>query len=54
MFLYVKIVLENLLAQQTRGHFKRELSDENFPEGLDQAYVQSHASSPGGRFVLTM
>ncbi|KAK3363959.1 hypothetical protein B0T25DRAFT_470206 [Lasiosphaeria hispida] len=38
MFLYVKIVLENLLAQQTRGHFKRELSDENFPEGLDQAY----------------
>ncbi|KAK4205537.1 hypothetical protein QBC40DRAFT_36628 [Triangularia verruculosa] len=38
MFLYAKIVLDNLLRQPSRGHFKRELMEENFPRGLDQAY----------------
>ncbi|KAH6848231.1 hypothetical protein B0I37DRAFT_309598 [Chaetomium sp. MPI-CAGE-AT-0009] len=38
MFLYPKVVLDNLLRQPTRGHFKRELKEENFPKGMDQAY----------------
>jgi hypothetical protein len=39
MFLYAKVVLNNLLRQPSRGHFKRELREENFPKGMDQAYV---------------
>jgi hypothetical protein len=39
MFLYAKVVLSNLLSQPTRGHFKMELQEENFPKGMDQAYV---------------
>jgi hypothetical protein len=39
MFLYAKVVLDNLLRQPTRGHFKRELQAENFPKGMDQAWV---------------
>ena len=39
MFLYAKIVLSNLLSQTSRGLFKRELNEENFPKGLEQAYV---------------
>ncbi|KAK4146369.1 uncharacterized protein C8A04DRAFT_9869 [Dichotomopilus funicola] len=38
MFLYAKVVLSNLLIQPTRGHFKRELREENFPKGMEQAY----------------
>ncbi|KAH6632698.1 hypothetical protein F5144DRAFT_574952 [Chaetomium tenue] len=38
MFLYAKVVLDNLLHQPTRGHFKRELKAENFPKGMNQAY----------------
>ncbi|KAK3300618.1 uncharacterized protein B0H64DRAFT_315062, partial [Chaetomium fimeti] len=38
MFLYAKVVLDNLLRQPTRGHFKRELKAENFPTGMNQAY----------------
>lgn len=37
MFLYAKIVLDNLLRQPTKGHLKRELKEENFPKGLEQA-----------------
>lgn len=47
MFLYVKVVLGNLLAQQTLGHFKRELNDENFPKELDEAYVPEHPPFTG-------
>lgn len=38
MFLYAKVVLDNLLNQPTVGHFKREIKNENFPKGMDQAY----------------
>ncbi|KAK4165547.1 hypothetical protein QBC43DRAFT_315446 [Cladorrhinum sp. PSN259] len=38
MFLYVKIVLSNLLGQRSIARFKRELKDENFPKGLERAY----------------
>jgi hypothetical protein len=38
MFLYAKVVLSNLWSQPTRGHFKMELQEENFPKGMDQAY----------------
>ena len=39
MFLYAKVVLGNLLSQRSLGNIKRELKQENFPKGLDQAYV---------------
>jgi len=37
MFLYSKVVLNNLLAQISPYYLKRELSTDNFPKGLDQA-----------------
>lgn len=39
MFLYAKVVLENLLSQRSLGHVKRELKTEHFPRGLDEACV---------------
>ena len=39
MFLYAKVVLGNLLNQRSLGNIKRELKQENFPKGLDQACV---------------
>ncbi|KAK3301859.1 uncharacterized protein B0T15DRAFT_325431 [Chaetomium strumarium] len=37
MFLYAKVELGNLLNQYTVAFFKRELVEENFPKGMDQA-----------------
>jgi hypothetical protein len=39
MFLFAKIVLENLYHQISAFDFKNELEAKNFPEGLDKAYV---------------
>lgn len=39
MFLFAKIVLENLFDQISTFDFEYELKAENFPEGLDKAYV---------------
>jgi len=39
MFLFAKIVLENLRHQISAFDFKNELEAKNFPEGLDKAYV---------------
>jgi hypothetical protein len=39
MFLFAKIVLENLGDQISVFDFKNELKAKNFPEGLDKAYV---------------
>jgi hypothetical protein len=36
MFLYAKVVLDNLLSQGSPAEVEEEL--ENFPEGLDSAY----------------
>ncbi|EGX44058.1 hypothetical protein AOL_s00210g219 [Orbilia oligospora ATCC 24927] len=38
MFLYAKIVLDNLFHQQSVAKFRKELSNENFPQELNQAY----------------
>ncbi|KAK6343601.1 hypothetical protein TWF730_011192 [Orbilia blumenaviensis] len=38
MFLYVKVVLDNLLEQRSVAKFRKELNQENFPKGLNQAY----------------
>lgn len=38
MFLYAKVVLSNLLDQPTLGDFEREIEEENFPQGMDEAY----------------
>jgi hypothetical protein len=37
MFLYAKLVLENLFALNTRGQVIDAIKDENFPRGLEQA-----------------
>ncbi|KAK6223993.1 hypothetical protein LQW54_000139 [Pestalotiopsis sp. IQ-011] len=37
MFLYAKVVLDNLLEQETASDFAAELKEENFPEGLEDA-----------------
>jgi hypothetical protein len=37
MFLYAKIVLNNLLSQVSVYYFKQELKAEHFPKGLDEA-----------------
>jgi hypothetical protein len=39
MFLYAKIVLNNLLNQVSKRHFNQELEAKHFPKGLDEAWV---------------
>lgn len=39
MFLFAKIVLDNLCDQISAFDFEYELKAENFPEGLDKAYI---------------
>ena len=39
MFLYAKVVLDNLLSQDSPADFKEEMSTDNFPDGLDAAYA---------------
>ena len=41
MFLYAKLVMENLLRQRTREDLMRELEPNTFPKGLDEAYVDT-------------
>ncbi|KAK4214473.1 hypothetical protein QBC37DRAFT_387130 [Rhypophila decipiens] len=47
MFLYAKIVLTNLLDQPSSADFERELEEQNFPDGLDQAYGSCHPVTLG-------
>jgi len=37
MFLYAKVVLDNLLNQGSQAELAEELQTENFPEKLDSA-----------------
>ena len=37
--MYAKIVLDNLLQQNSQGDFENEMSQETFPNGLEDAYV---------------
>ncbi|KAI4595118.1 hypothetical protein KJ359_007093 [Pestalotiopsis sp. 9143b] len=37
MFLYAKVVLDNLLEQETAFDFAAELQEKNFPKGLEEA-----------------
>ncbi|RYP07648.1 hypothetical protein DL764_002385 [Monosporascus ibericus] len=39
MFLYAKVVLDNLMGQGSEAELENELETENFPDGLDSAYV---------------
>jgi hypothetical protein len=41
MFLYAKVVLDNLMEQGSEAELEDELTTENFPDGLDSAYVNS-------------
>ena len=38
MFLYAKVVLDNLMDQGSEAELADELKAENFPDGLDAAY----------------
>lgn len=38
MFLYAKVVLDNLMEQVSYEDLKDELKSENFPDGLERAY----------------
>jgi cyanate lyase len=48
MFLFAKIVLDNLCDQISAFDFEYELKAENFPEGLDRAYVIIFEGPPLG------
>lgn len=37
MFLYARVVLDNLLGQVTLGRLKKELQPGTFPDGIEQA-----------------
>lgn len=37
MFLYAKVVLDNLLGQVTLGRLEKELQPDTFPKGIEQA-----------------
>ena len=37
MFLYAKLVLDNLSIQESPAEFETEMMSENFPEGLEAA-----------------
>lgn len=46
MFLYAKLVLENLYNQTKRINLHRELEAERFPKGLEDAYAAlKHSTS---------
>ncbi|EPS38656.1 hypothetical protein H072_7600 [Dactylellina haptotyla CBS 200.50] len=38
MFLYAKVVLDNLYEQESEADLEEELAGENFPQGLKEAY----------------
>lgn len=42
MFLYVTLVMDNLLDQIDLATMSRELHPDVFPNGLDQAYVSEY------------
>ena len=39
MFLLARLVMDNLIDQDCRQDLEEELSDENLPNGIDQAWV---------------
>ncbi|KAF9769817.1 hypothetical protein IL306_012717 [Fusarium sp. DS 682] len=39
MFLYARVVLDNLINQATLSDLKKEISPETFPRGIEDAYV---------------
>lgn len=46
MFLYARLVMENLLFQTTVARLHRELEPDTFPDGLERAYVTfSHSKN---------
>lgn len=43
MFLYARLVMENLYAQPTSADLKEGIRQDTFPQGLEGAYVPHHA-----------
>lgn len=54
MFLYAKLVLQNLHAQPTRGDLIEGITRDNFPEGLRGAYVRNRPPDHPGYESLKM
>lgn len=49
MFLYARVVLENLLGQITLRDLRQELQPDTFPKGIDQAsvtYISPNSMEP--------
>ncbi len=46
MFLFAKLVMENLFSQTKRENLTKELEPARFPRGLGDAYVMSHLFQP--------
>jgi len=40
MFLFAKLVMENLLAQEQQERLLEEIGRNRFPTGIQQAYVE--------------
>jgi hypothetical protein len=41
MFLLARLIIDNLLAQETREDFEEEMDSDVLPNGIDQAYVKT-------------
>jgi hypothetical protein len=41
MFLYAKVVLDNLFSQDSSAEFEDEMASDNFPTDLEKAYEPS-------------
>jgi hypothetical protein len=44
MFLYAKVVLDNLFSQDSPAEFEEEMASDNFPTDLGKAYEPSAIS----------
>ena len=45
MFLLARLIIDNLLAQETREDFEEEMDSDILPNGIDQAYVKNNELS---------
>ncbi len=56
MFLYAKLVMQNLMHQVNLAGLRKELSQDTLPEGIDQALVLSPSNQVNavfGQLVLS-
>jgi len=54
MFLFAKLVMENLYSQTSRAKLNKELEPDRFPRGLEEAYVIHFMRSIVGNCLLIL